>query len=251
MKIQLIRNATLKLEYAGHTVLIDPYFASKHSLPSYTGRSANPLVKLPVAIDNILDGVELVIVSHLHSDHFDSIAKERVPKQMPILCQRGDEAKIREAGFTDVSVLTDTTIWNGLTLTRREGSHGLGPVVEKMGHVMGFSLSAEGEPSMYWTGDTVLYQPVTDVINETNPDIIVTHSCGARWDDDLIVMDAQQTVSVCQTSKSAIVIATHMEALDHATISRQDLRRAAEARGIPAAKLLIPEDGDVLVLGKT
>jgi L-ascorbate metabolism protein UlaG (beta-lactamase superfamily) len=250
MKIQLIRNATLKLDYAGHTVLIDPYFASKHSLPSYTGRSPNPLVELPLDIDNILNGVELVIVSHLHSDHFDSIAKERVPKQMPILCQPGDEAQIREAGFTDVTALTDTTIWKGLTLTRREGSHGLGPVIEKMGRVMGFSLSAEGEPSVYWTGDTVLYPPVTDVIDQTDPDIIVTHSCGAKWDNDLIVMNAQQTVSVCEISNSAIVIAAHMEALDHATISRQDLRRAAEARGIPASKLLIPRDGDVLVLGK-
>ncbi|WP_455274002.1 MBL fold metallo-hydrolase [Rhizobium herbae] len=250
MKLQLIRNATLKLHYAGRTVLIDPYLAAKHSLPSFTGRSPNPMVELPVGIDDILEGVELVIVSHLHDDHFDSVAMEHVPKHLPLFCQPGDEATIREAGFTDVTPLTESVTWEGLTLTRREGSHGLGPVVELMGSVMGFSLEAEGEPSFYWAGDTVLYPPVAQVIGETRPDIIITHSCGARWDGDLIVMDAAETVAVCEAAPNATIIATHMEALDHATISREDLRRAADARGIAPSKLLIPVDGETMVLGK-
>lgn len=248
MKLQLIRNATLKLDYAGRTVLIDPYLAAKHSLPSFANRSENPMVELPVSIEAILDGVELVIVSHLHSDHFDDVAKARLPKHLPIVCQPGDEGEIRAAGFGDVTPLADRLNWQGLTLTRREGSHGLGPVVELMGSVMGFTLEAEGEPSVYWAGDTVFYPPVASVLTETRPDIIITHSCGARWDGDLILMDAEQTVALCETSDDAVVVATHMEALDHATISRQDLRAAAEARGVSTAKLLIPADGDVLVL---
>lgn len=250
MKLQLIRNATLKLDYAGHTVLIDPYLAPKHSLPSFTGRSSNPMVELPVAIDDILDGVELVIVSHLHDDHFDSVAMQRVPKQLPLFCQPGDEVTIREAGFTNVTPLTDSARWEGLTLTRREGSHGLGPVVELMGSVMGFSLEAADEPSIYWAGDTVLYPPVAGTIRETKPDIIITHSCGARWDGDLIVMDALETVAVCAAAPDAIVIATHMEALDHATITRQDLCQAAEEKGIAPSRLLIPADGETVVLGR-
>ncbi len=251
MKLQLIRNATLKLDYAGRTVLIDPYFAPKHSLPSFANRSENPVVELPVSIDEILDGVELVIVSHLHSDHFDDVAKACLAKDLPIFCQPDDEGEIRAAGFTAVTPLANRATWQGLTLTRREGSHGLGPVVELMGSVMGFTLEAEGEPSIYWAGDTVLYPPVSDVIAGTRPDIIITHSCGARWDGDLIVMDADETVSVCAASADAVVVATHMEALDHATISRQDLREAAEARGISATKLRIPRDGEVLVLDRT
>lgn len=249
MKLQLIRNATLKLDYAGRTVLIDPYLAPKYSLPSFTGRSPNPMVELPNGIEDILDGAELVIVSHLHDDHFDSVAMQRVPKHLPLFCQPGDEATIREAGFTNVTPLTDSATWEGLTLTRREGSHGLGPVVELMGSVMGFSLEAEGEPSIYWAGDTVFYPPVAAVIGDTKPDIIITHSCGARWDGDLIVMDALETVAVCEAAPDAIVIATHMEALDHATITRQDLRQAAEGKGIAPSRLLIPADGETVVLG--
>lgn len=251
MKIQLIRNATLKLDYAGRTLLIDPYLAQKHSLPSFTGRSPNPMVELPLDIEKILDGVELVIVSHLHDDHFDDVAKDRLRKDMPIFCQPGDEEEIRGAGFTDVTPLKDHAVWNGITLTRQEGSHGLGPVVDLMGSVMGVSIEAQDEPSIYWAGDTVLYPPVAETIRKTGPDIIITHSCGALWDGDLIVMDAEETVAVCEASTpAAIVIATHMEALDHATITRQDLREVADARGISTEKLLIPADGDVLVLNR-
>lgn len=246
MKLRLFRNATLKLDYAGRTVLIDPYLAPKHSLPSFTGRSANPMVDLPASIEEILQGVELVVVSHLHSDHFDGVAKERVPKHLPLLCQPGDETAILEAGFTDVRPLHDVVDWNGLVFTRREGSHGLGPVVGKMGPVMGFTLAAQDEPRIYWTGDTVLYPPVVRTIAETAPDIIVTHSCGARWDGDLIVMDAGQTIATCDLAPKATVVAVHMEALDHATTTRADLRAAAEAGKLPVGRLLIPGDGDVL-----
>jgi L-ascorbate metabolism protein UlaG (beta-lactamase superfamily) len=35
MQLQLIRSATLRIEYAGHTFVIDPYLAAKHSRPSF------------------------------------------------------------------------------------------------------------------------------------------------------------------------------------------------------------------------
>ena len=83
MKFQLIRNATLRLSYADQEILIDPYFAAQYALPSYTGKSPNPLVGLPIAIEAILKDVTLVMVSHLHSDHFDTVAQQTVPKTLP------------------------------------------------------------------------------------------------------------------------------------------------------------------------
>ncbi len=247
MKLRLFRNATLKLDYAGRTVLIDPYLAPRHSLPSFTGRSPNPMTELPAGLEEILEGVELVVVSHLHTDHFDDVAKARVPKDLPLICRPGDEAEIAEAGFTDIRPLIDVLDWKGLVFTRREGSHGLGPVVEKMGPVMGFTLAAQNEPEIYWTGDTVFYPPVVETIRSTSPDVIVTHSCGARWDGDLIVMDAEQTIATCDLAKDARIVAVHMEALDHATVTRAELRRAAEAKKVAARRLLIPDDGEILL----
>lgn len=249
MKFQLIRNATLKLTYAGRTILVDPYFAEKHSLPSFTGRSSNPMTDLPIPVADILDGVELVIVSHLHTDHFDAEAKKTVDKTLPLICRPGDEATIRDAGFANVAPLVDETTWQGIRITRREGNHGSGAVLAKMGEVMGFTLEADGEPSLYWAGDTIDYGPVRETMAAFAPDVVVTHSCGALWDATLIVMDAEQTVAVARAAgEGATVIATHMEALDHATVDRAALRTHADRHGVPRDKLLIPADGDILTL---
>lgn len=248
MRFQLIRNATLKLAYGGRMILIDPFLAVKHSLPSFAGVSPNPLVDLPIAIDEILDGVDLVVVSHLHSDHFDAVGQQMVPKHLPLICQPGDEDQIRTHGFENVTPLGAAMEVDGIRITRRQGSHGLGKVLEAMGNVIGLTLEAEGEPSVYWCGDTVLYPPVLDTLAGFKPDVVVTHSCGARWTGDLIVMDADETIAVCKALPSATVIATHMEALDHATISREALRTAAEAAGIAAQRLLIPKDGATITI---
>lgn len=248
MNLQLIRNATLRLHYGGQLLLIDPYFAPKHSLPSYAQKSNNPLVDLPLSIDEITQDVDALIVSHLHTDHFDSVAKERLEKDLPLFCQPTNDTAIREGGFRDVRVLETVTDWHGVTITRTDGRHGEGDTAQLMGKVSGFVFQAEGEPTIYWCGDTVWYETVQQVIDAYQPDIIVTHSCGAVWGDDPrpIVMDAEQTVALCQYAPQSKVIAVHMEALDHATVSRADLRAYADEQGISTDRLLIPADGDMI-----
>jgi hypothetical protein len=58
MHLTLIRNATLKIRYSGRTFLVDPDLAPKHARDSFTDRSPNPMVDLPMPIEQILDGVE-------------------------------------------------------------------------------------------------------------------------------------------------------------------------------------------------
>jgi L-ascorbate metabolism protein UlaG (beta-lactamase superfamily) len=249
MRLQLIRNATLKLTYGQQTILIDPDLAGKHARPSFTGRSANPMVDLPLPLPAITAGVDLVIVSHLHRDHFDAV--EALPATLPMLCQPGDEARIAERGFTHVQPLADQLRWEGMQLNRTDGQHGTGAVGRLMGAVSGFVFRAPGEPTLYWAGDTVDCPAVATTIAHFHPDIIVTHSCGATWPDDtgvrqLIVMDAAQTIAVCRAAPGSIIVATHMEALDHATISRAELRAAATTAGIATERLVIPADGEEL-----
>lgn len=248
MQLQLLRNAALKLRYGDRTILIDPDFGHLHSRRSFTGRSPNPMVPLPLPIEEILDGVDLVIVSHLHADHFDDVAKASLPKDLPVICRPGDEGAIAAAGFQRITALDCYQRLGSTVLKCQPAQHGTGGVVETMGPVMGFSLEAPGEPALYWCGDSVLYPPLQDAVAATNPDVIVTHSCGALWDGTLIVMDAQQTLDLCEAAPRATVIATHMEALDHATVSRAALRQAADARGIGPERLLIPSDGETISL---
>jgi len=244
MQIQLIRNATLRINYAGKQFVIDPYLAAKHSLPSYTGASPNPLVELPVPAESVIAGAEMVVVSHLHSDHFDAEAARLLPKELEIYCQPGDEAEIAGKGFSNVKAVAEKLEWQGMRITCTEGQHGSGSVLADMGKVSGFVFEAEGEPTVYWVGDSIWYPAVAKTIERFKPDVIVTHSSGAMWGDSvLIVMNAAQTVEVCRAAPKSVVVATHMEALDHGTVSRKALRDYAEGQGVSAEQLLIPTDG--------
>lgn len=247
MRLQLIRNATLRLTYGERLWLIDPYLAPKHSRPSYTGRSLNPLVELPCSIEEVFVDADVVVVSHLHSDHFDSVAHDRVPKHLPLFCQPGDEPTIVSKDFLDVRPVADRVEWKGVSLMRTPGQHGSGAVLTDMGRTSGFVFRAEGEPTLYWAGDTILTDDVLDVIAAVRPDVIVTHSSGAVWGPGtLIVMDAEQTVAVCKAAPTAVVVAVHLDSLDHGTVSRADLRAYAEAEGIGPDRLRIPADGETL-----
>jgi L-ascorbate metabolism protein UlaG (beta-lactamase superfamily) len=245
MQIQLIRSATLRVEYAGHRFIIDPYLAAKHTRPSYTGASPNPLVDLPCSPQEAIAGIELALISHLHSDHFDPAAQELLPKALPILCQPEDAAEIESMGFRSVMPVKETVDWQGIRITRTPCQHGSGAVLAEMGDASGLIFEAENEPTVYWAGDTIWCESVAETIHRMQPEVIITHSCGAMWGDHvLIIMDAAQTVAVCRAAPLSTVIATHMEALDHATVSREALRAYAEAQGIRPEKLLIPSDGE-------
>ena len=113
---------------------------------------------------------------------------------------------------------------------------------------MGFSITARNEPSLYWAGDTVLYPPVETIVADTRPEIIIIHPCGARWDGDLITMDAAEAVATCLLAPASIVVATHMDSLDHATVSRDELRRYSIDQGVSPHQVLIPQDGETLQL---
>ena len=123
--IQEIRNATIKVTYADTTFLIDPMFAKKGFYEGFpdTHRSylRNPLVDLPIKPETILEGVDAVIVTHTHLDHWDDAAQATIPKNMPLFVQNKEDQKIIQSqGFKDVRVLTQAT-FEGIKLTKTGG----------------------------------------------------------------------------------------------------------------------------------
>lgn len=128
-----VRNATLRVDYGRVRFLIDPLLAEKGAYPGFEGSAnselRNPLVSLPMPLERIVD-VDAVIVTHLHSDHWDDAAKTGLRKSMVIFAQNDeDAAQIRQQGFTDVRVLTETTEFNGVRLAKTAGPtwHGRSP----------------------------------------------------------------------------------------------------------------------------
>ena len=85
-----IRNATARLTYGGKTFLLDPMLSDKVQVPSFAGIATNPIVDLPIPAAQVIADIDVVIVSHLHGDHFDSAASDLLEKTIPVLKGKRD-----------------------------------------------------------------------------------------------------------------------------------------------------------------
>lgn len=248
MNIHHIRNATLVIEYAGKKFLIDPFLAEKGTYPPFPNSARqdqkNPLVNLPISIDTIID-VDAVIVTHLHLDHWDDAAKEALPKDIKLFTQNEEDAKeIRSAGFRNVEVLQEDTVFEGIQLIKTKGEHGRGEILKLAGLVCGIVFKHQGEKTLYVVGDTVWYEGVQKVIDVHKPEILVVNAGDNQFlEGGSLVMGKEDVYSVHKAVPNAKIIAAHMEAVNHWTLSRKELESFADEKGI-SSNVLIPNDGE-------
>ncbi|WP_254543507.1 MBL fold metallo-hydrolase [Halomarina pelagica] len=244
LSIRLIRHATLLLEVGGTTVLVDPMLSDAGAnppIPNSPNDRRNPLVDLP---DADLDlSADALLVTHLHRDHLDDAAKDRLAGDVHVLCQPEDVDELTEAGFTDIHTVDDARVLGDLEVIRTPARHGHGDLAERMGPVSGFVLRAEGGPSVYLAGDTVWYEGVRETLERYDPDVVVVNAGAAQFvEGDPITMTAEDVIAVCEHA-DAPVVAVHMEAINHCPLSRADLRAAVDEAGV-GEQVSVPADGE-------
>ncbi|WP_413875264.1 MBL fold metallo-hydrolase [Albidovulum sp.] len=253
LKITQIRNATLHIDYAGTRFLVDPMLSERHAWPGFEGtvnsEERNPLVHLPFPVEDILD-VDAVIVTHLHEDHWDEAARNLVPKTLPLFAQNeADAATIRSQGFTDVRVLGNNSQFNRVQLVRTGGRHGTDAAYAVagalLGEVSGVIFKHPDMKAVYLAGDTIWNDEVADVLATHQPQIAILNTGYAKIVglDDGIIMGTADVLSVHKAAPETILIASHMEAVNHCTVTRAELRAFARTEGF-ADKLLAPADGE-------
>ncbi|HEX7064541.1 MAG TPA: MBL fold metallo-hydrolase [Bacillales bacterium] len=246
MQIQLIRHATLWVEYNEKSILVDPMFGAAGIYPpiqNSTNERRNPLVSLPVSVDK-MNEPDLIIVTHLHNDHWDPEAIKSLPKETPILCQPGDEETISQSGFRNVTAVESSVNLSNITFDRTDGEHGTGDIGKKMGNVSGFVLRAKDEPTLYIAGDTIYCDKVTKALDKYQPDYTVVNAGGARFAiGDPITMTPEDVVSVCRYSPKAKVIAVHMDSINHCLDTRDVVRERLKGEKLHT-QVSIPKDGE-------
>lgn len=229
MRITLVRHATLLMETSLGRILVDPMLRSAGTTPPIENTPnpvRNPLVELPLPAEDVVRGVDLCIVTHLHSDHFDDAADALLPRDLPILTQPESAEVLRVRGFTNVA-----TSHPQIAMTR--GQHGSGEIGEAMGPVSGWVVDGA-----YIAGDTIWCEEVATALAEHEPHTVVVNGGGARFlVGDPIVMDVADVARV-RDATDARVIVVHLEAINHCIEPRSAYRALDRVLG--------PNDGETL-----
>lgn len=252
MKFQQIRNATVKIEFAGAKFLVDPMLAPKETYPGFEGTFNShlrfPSVELPTTLEDILD-VDAIIVTHTHLDHWDETAKQVIPKNQLIIAQNENDAKqIKSEGFTNVEVLTPEFIFKDVKLIKTDGQHGSDSAIEVLGEILGevcgIIFKHHTEKVLYLAGDTVWNAFVKESIDTHQPEILILNSGDAQVPGlGSIIMSKEDVYEVHKAAPNAILIASHMEAVNHAALTRSELQEYVNEKGI-SDHVCIPQDGE-------
>ena len=108
----------------------------------------------------------------------------------------------------------------------------------------GVVFTAREEKTLYIAGDTVYYEGVADILNRYHPEVVILNACGATMAGvGRLIMGKEDVLSVCHAIPHAAIIASHMEAVNHATVTREELKAYLARHGV-MKQVYIPEDGE-------
>jgi L-ascorbate metabolism protein UlaG (beta-lactamase superfamily) len=227
-------------------VLVDPMLDDAGARPAIANTPSprpNPLVPLPPNSDELLSDIDAIAVTHLHADHFDEAAAQRLDHGLPLLCQPADADTLAERGFGDVRPVESSVALGGIAVHRTGGRHGHGRMADMLGPVSGFVF--EGSQRVYVAGDTVWCDDVAQSLARYQPHVTVVNAGGARFlEGEPITMGAADVIETARAYPGGELVAVHMEAINHCLVTRADLRRALHDAGV---KAWLPDDGETIL----
>ncbi|MFL5757182.1 MAG: MBL fold metallo-hydrolase [Chloroflexota bacterium] len=241
-----VGNATVLLRYAGFTLLTDPNFVpAGEEVPLGYGMKTRRLRDPALGIDQI-PPVDAVILSHFHADHFDRIAEEQLPRDLPIVTTPEAAGLLGDRGFT-APVALETWQQHELSgeggrirITAMPGRHAPAGLSVALPDVMGSYLemwpsAGESQPSvrLYITGDTIMYEGLRE-IPERCPeiDVALLHLGGTRVMGFTVTMDADQGVEMLELVRPRIGIPIHYDDYEAFKSPLSDFVEAVRAAGL-------------------
>lgn len=249
MKIQLWRNATVKLTINYINFLIDPMLGDKGSFGEFPWTEdglKNPLVNLPFTREELikeLDEIDVVLITHLHPDHLDEAAVQFLAKSTPIICSQKIAPAIKSFEFNNVIVINENIDYKNIKIHLTAGMHGKEVIGEKMGEVNGFFLEYKNQ-SVYVAGDTIWCEEVKRVIDEYDPKhIIVAGGAATFVFGEPVTMTFRDIKNVAAHAVSSKIWVTHLESVSPCREDRNFINESINSHAL-SNQCFVLEDGE-------
>jgi L-ascorbate metabolism protein UlaG (beta-lactamase superfamily) len=243
--VQFIGTATVLIRYQGFTILTDPNFLHKgdHVHLGYgitSERLTNPALNLEQ-----LPPIDLVVLSHLHEDHFDKLVQEKLDKNIPIITTKSAAHKLKGMGFQrtfGLSTWDRIDIEKGearLRITAAPGRHGKAGMQALLPSVMGSVLdfgpnTAAPSYRMYVSGDTLIYDDLKGIPQRfPGVDLALMHLGGTRILGVFkVTMDGKDGVTLMQIVQPKKAIPIHYGDYDVFKSPLSDFAQEVKAAGL-------------------
>jgi L-ascorbate metabolism protein UlaG (beta-lactamase superfamily) len=155
VSITFIGHATLLIEMQGLRVLTDPLLRDR----------VGAIVRKNIPIDpTSFTNIDVILLSHLHLDHFDPPSLRIVGETTPIIAPPGSIPHLHKKGFHNVTEIHvgETISFGNITIRATHAEHSpsrylFGSGAECIGFVV------RGSQSVYFAGDTDLFAGMTNV----------------------------------------------------------------------------------------
>ena len=184
--IFFIGSATVLIRYAGFTILTDPNFVRRGERVNVGfGERSERLTDPAITLED-LPLVDVVVLSHLHGDHFDRVVAAKLDRRTPIVTNKDAAGALKRLGFGRAFALQTWEpfeVFKGdahLRITAMPAVHGGGllgffdPAV--MGSMMEFSNGEKVPLRIYATGDTLAHPCLAEIPRRyLNIDVALLH----------------------------------------------------------------------------
>lgn len=257
--LEFIGTATTILRLGPFTLLTDPNFLHRGQR-AYLGKGLfSRRLTEPSLQPAELPALDAVLLSHLHGDHFDRVARRELDRGLPVLTTPAAERRLRRWGFDAAQALEtwETTHlhrdgWS-LAITAVPGTHAPSYARPLLPPVMGSVLellAPDGRSfRVYVTGDTLFRPWLRDVVDRTGPlDAMVAHLGGTKILGILVTMDGEQGADLAELVEPRVTVPVHHDDYGVFRSPLTDFLRACTARGL-VTEVRPVERGSVVDLG--
>ena len=225
------------LEYAGRRFITDPTFDAPQS---YEDPGETVLVKTagPAISSTDIGAIDVVLLSHHgHKDNLDYEGLELIATGIPTL-STPDAASALFGGSVIGLDSWETHKIDGITVTAVPALHGPPGSERLVGEVTGFVLEADGEPTIYVSGDNASI-PLVEQIAGRFPDVTIAilFAGAARVPgiDAALTLTSQDAARAASILAATTVVGVHTEDWQHFSESRVELEAAFAGTGLLVA----------------